>query len=334
MANSAINKGERHAALSRHMLFHSRDLDETRHRVAQVFCPHELNITERNQRLDTRMFHASLGGVSLNRLRYGATVFIDPGRLDNFFLVQMPLKGTAEIHCGTRSIRSLSTLPAVITPTLPLRMTWKGCCDQLVVRIDRALLERHCMHHLGHALRDPVEFDLGMETSRSRYDSWRQLIAFLVAEADRGQGILCSSLARAQLEQLVVTTLLLSQPNNYRDELLRPSPPIAPSYVKRVEEYIAAHADQPLTIVELAAHAGVSTRGLFAGFREFRNTSPMAYLKSIRLQRAHDDLAAATNGNQTVTRVAMRWGFGHLGHFTADYKHRFGESPSETLHQS
>jgi AraC-like DNA-binding protein len=35
-----------------------------------------------------------------------------------------------------------------------------------------------------------------------------------------------------------------------------------------------------------------------------------------------------------VTAVAFRWGFSHLGHFTTDYKRRFGETPSETLMRS
>jgi AraC-like DNA-binding protein len=35
-----------------------------------------------------------------------------------------------------------------------------------------------------------------------------------------------------------------------------------------------------------------------------------------------------------VTAVALRWGFGHLGQFAADYRARFGELPSETLRRA
>lgn len=167
--------------------------------------------------------------------------------------------------------------------------------------------------------------------SQGGVDDWRRLVAFLVAEVDQDHSVILDSpLVRAQLTQIVIATLLLCQPNNYRETLLRPAPPIAPYYVKRVEEYIAANADQPLTIVELAAYAGVSIRSLFAGFRNFRGTSPIAYLRSVRLQRAQEDLIAAER-HETVTNVAVRWGFTHLGRFTAAYKRKFGELPSETL---
>ena len=51
----------------------------------------------------------------------------------------------------------------------------------------------------------------------------------------------------------------------------------------------------------------------------------------LRLERAHDTLLAAIPGSTTVTEVALRWGFPHLGEFAARYSARFGEKPSETL---
>lgn len=330
MLNTFISQPDGNEPLFRYPLFHTKDLEEARGQVSSIFCPHDLKITQGRQ-LDACMYHVPIGGVSLNRLRYGATVAIDPGCLKDFLLLMMPLSGTADINCGNQSIRSTPDLASVVTPTLPLRMTSHAGCDQVMVRIERSLLERSCAQHLGHELRRPIEFQLGMDMSRKDCESWQALIAFLVSELNREMTPLRSPLARAQVEHMVVTTLLLIQPHNFRDELLRPGPPIAPHYVKRVEEYIIAHADQPLTVGELAAHAGVSTSALFAGFREFRNTSPMAYLRSVRLQRAHDDLLAAAPCSETVTNIAMRWGFTHFGHFTANYKRKFGESPAETL---
>jgi AraC-like DNA-binding protein len=32
-----------------------------------------------------------------------------------------------------------------------------------------------------------------------------------------------------------------------------------------------------------------------------------------------------------VSEIALRWGFGHFGRFAAEYRRRFGESPSQTL---
>ena len=34
---------------------------------------------------------------------------------------------------------------------------------------------------------------------------------------------------------------------------------------------------------------------------------------------------------ESVTEIAMQWGFTHMGRFSIEYRRRFGESPSETL---
>ena len=316
--------------LAGYPLFQSKDLEQTRDMVSSVFCPHDLKVSGRKQQLDARMYHASVGAISLSRLQHGADVTIDPGSLKDFLLVQMPLQGQADISCGKSTLHSTPKLASVITPAAPLKMWWSGDCDKIIVRISRDELERQCVQHLGHELRQPIEFELGMNLCEGGGRDWLRLIAFLVGELDQHNSMIYSSpLIRAQMMQMLVTTLLFCQPSNYRDMLLRPAPPLAPHYVKRVEEYIAAHADQPLTIIELASHAGVSTRALYAGFRNFRQTSPMAHLKAVRLQRAHDDLLNAKPGER-VTAIAMRWGFTHLGNFTAAYKRKFGEQPSAT----
>lgn len=334
MLSALMGKQGATPLLVRYPLFESSDLDEVRERVAGIFCPHDLRVTGRNHRVSASMHHAPVGGISLNRLRYGATVAIDPGCLKDFLLVMMPLSGSADVHCGNQHVHSTPALASVVTPTLPMRETNHADSDQIMVRIERSLLERVCAQHLGRELRHPIEFQLGMDLTAKNSESWLALIAYLIGELDRVGTPLLSPLAQAQIEHLMVTTLLLMQPHNFRTALLQPAPPLAPTYVKRVEEYIEENADQPLTVSELAAFAGVGSSALFAGFREFRNTSPMAYLKSVRLQRVHEDLNRASASRDTVTKIAMRWGFVHLGHFTAGYKRKFGESPSETLARS
>jgi len=318
--------------LGRFPLFRTADLDEARDRVAEIYCPHELRIdASRQRRGDTFMSHVPLGAVSLNRLRYGASVSLDAGCLDSFLLVMMPLRGNARISCGSQSIVSNPRLASVVSPTLPLSETIEAGCDQVMVRIERELLERTCAQHLGHPLRQPLHFELGLDMCSSAARHWINMVCYLLNECETATPLLQSPLLRAQFEQVVVTSLLLTQPHNQSAALRQPGRAIAPAHVKRVEEYIETHAEQPLTVAALAAHAGVSSSALHAGFRDFRDTTPMAHLKAVRLRRVREELAATDPARASVTEVALRWGFRHLGHFSAGYRQAFGETPSETL---
>jgi AraC-like DNA-binding protein len=56
----------------------------------------------------------------------------------------------------------------------------------------------------------------------------------------------------------------------------------------------------------------------------------MEFLRDVRLERVHQELADA-GADITVTAVALRWGFGHLGRFAVAYRRKYGRSPSDTL---
>lgn len=99
---------------------------------------------------------------------------------------------------------------------------------------------------------------------------------------------------------------------------------------RRVEQYIEAHWDQPITIEILAHATAASARSIFHHFRSCRGQSPMAFLKQLRLQHAKEMLER-TDLNRSVTDTAIACGFGNLGHFAGDYFKRYGEHPSDTL---
>jgi transcriptional regulator GlxA family with amidase domain len=75
-------------------------------------------------------------------------------------------------------------------------------------------------------------------------------------------------------------------------------------------------------------------RSLQEGFRRHLGSAPMAYLQQERLVRAHQTLRQADPVCVTVSAVAHRWGFAHLGRFASAYRTRFGEPPSETLRRA
>lgn len=308
-------------------LFASRDLVQTRMLVGQVMKPHRLEIHGGSQQLASRMHHMTLGGVALSRLKYGAEVDIEPGCLEDFFLIQMPLAGHASIESGSQRIVSNANLAAVISPSDSTVMRWSADADQLMVRIDRQLIERAVSAQTGRADQGPVRFELDFGWRES--NAWRCMLLYLSTFAANEIDVVKYRLLVANIEQLVVSTLIASQPHNM-SELKRPRRmAVLPRHVRKVEDFLREHAHEPICADQLAQLAGVSMRSLYAGFREYCGISPLQYLRNLRLDGARQTLLAEPDSN--VTSVAMRWGFSHMGRFSIEYKQRFGESPSQCL---
>src|SRR5205085_9849311 len=125
------------------------------------------------------------------------------------------------------------------------------------------------------------------------------------------------------------TGLLLSQQNSYTNALHQLETRVAPRDVQRAVDYIQGHLSAPLTLADIARASGIPGRTLLKHFQDHWGTSPMRYMRDARLARAREALQRRDRA-ETVTNIAMAWGFHHLGRFAVVYRAHFGESPSRT----
>jgi AraC-like DNA-binding protein len=120
--------------------------------------------------------------------------------------------------------------------------------------------------------------------------------------------------------------------NMFREAGPRPYPQRARlqrhNAVIRACEFVDAHLRAPIALMDLCEAAGVSTRALEYGFRDFYGLGPMAYVRNLRLCRVRHDLLDHAD---SVSSAARRWSFTHMGQFSHDYRALFGEMPSKTL---
>lgn len=309
-------------------LFSSHDLHETRSMVARVMKPHELRPVGGGQRVAARMHHAALGEVAVSRLSHGCTVDIDPGPLQDFYLVMMPLAGQARVQCGAQQLDCDERQAVVASPSDALQMRWSADCDQLMVRIGRSFMERVLAARRGRPADGALQFAPGFDWQASA--AWQCVLRFLVDCAEQGLDTRQQPLLTAQLQDMVAATLLAEQPHNQAGAEPPRRQAVLPRHVRRVQEHLRAHAHEPITATQLAEVAGCSLRSLYSGFQAFCGMSPMQYLRDLRLDGVRADLLAG-QGETSVSSAALRWGFGHLGRFSAEYKARFGEAPSQTL---
>jgi AraC-like DNA-binding protein len=136
-----------------------------------------------------------------------------------------------------------------------------------------------------------------------------------------------------ELTRLTAVAFLSTFPNTTMTAPYLPGPGwVAPAAARRAVAFIETHAGQPVSLDEIAAAAGVTGRALQYAFRRHFGISPTAYLRRIRLERAHAALGDADPAsNVTVAVIARRWGWASHSQFTVAYRKRFGVPPSHTL---
>ncbi len=314
--------------LSRHALIRTQDLDDAREQVARVFCPHGLTTTSADGRIRLVHNRFQLNGLALNFVDYGSSVRIVPGELSSFYLVQIPLAGSATVRSGVREVHSTPSLAAVPNATEPLDMVWHKGSPHLVVFLPRVTVDAALESLVGRPIRVPLRFELGLDLTTPAALAWRAMIDLLVADAET-EGPSLHPVVRAQLEDVVVLALLTQHPHNYFEAIALRSAPAAPRAIRLAMELCDQAGMEPLTVTALAAAVGLSVRGLQDGFRKHAGLTPMQYLRDARLRQVRGELLE-DGVRESVGDIAYRWGFGNLGRFARDYRERFGELPSQT----
>lgn len=310
----------------------SDDLDETREQIARIYKPHDLSVIGARQRVRARMHHRALGpSVSLNRLAHGAAVRIDPDRLDDFFLVQMPLAGEAVVWHQNAQHHCAAGQATVISPQDAVRMEWSGNCDQFMLRIDRQRLLHVAAAISGQASAAALRLAPQLDLRQGSGAHWWQLMHYLSALLQPGGEHPSSGLHTAMLEDHVLAMLLRVA---WAPATVSRAPASATlPKLRQLEDHIEAHLDQPLTVADLARTIHSSVRLVQQLFARERGTTPMAHIRRLRLERVRHDLLHP-GADTHVLQTAARWGFEHPGRFAAAYQQAYGESPSATLARS
>jgi AraC family ethanolamine operon transcriptional activator len=101
--------------------------------------------------------------------------------------------------------------------------------------------------------------------------------------------------------------------------------------IRSAENYLTEQKGQPVRLSELCQHLGVSKRSLNRAFSDAFDLPPVLYLRQWRLCQVRRVLSSPENGAQTVSSVALQFGFWELGRFAQQYNQLFGELPSQTL---
>ena len=187
----------------------------------------------------------------------------------------------------------------------------------------------------------------GIEPAALRFDSvgavssgtaryWQSLVAYLgrqLVTPDPEAPMRRSALLQSSVADMLAAAALTVFPNTAMTAAQVPGPGrVAPAVVRRAVAFIDEHAERDISAADVAAAAHISIRAVQLAFRRHLDTTPLAYLRRVRLDHAHQQLCAAEPGDgSTVAEIAARWGFASPSRFAARYRDAYGVLPSSTL---
>lgn len=311
--------------------FETASVPAARRYMSEVFRSHELVMPREKAGLRMRHEAVKAGRVSLHWLQYGAPVTMSAPEMGRFYLFQFILGGACEIrHRGRTQVVDCGN-SYVVHPSEPLAKTWDSACRQLIVKVDRDRFERFASREIGVDVAGRLDFDFDIVPVEAGPRTMIEMAKAVREDSADARHGLSHPRVSGHLDATMMALMLASFPHRFSDRYDRGAESCAPFYVHRAEDYIRAHLRESFSIEDIVAASDVSMRSLFTGFRRFRGVPPMAYVKALRLELAHDELSRADPAERSVTQTALACGFTHMSKFARDFAARFGETPSKVL---
>jgi AraC-like DNA-binding protein len=310
----------------------SRDADMTREFMkAKEF---HLDLHPREARaFDFAASAAYLPNSYLGYIQYGsaATVRVPDDRQRDDYFLHFPLRGRAEVNNDAGSVICRPGLAVISSPHGHVTHSEAGS-TRLTASLTAAAVTGQLAALLGERPRQPLAFTSAIDLESPVGRRIDRQIRLAIADLD-DDAVAANPMMAGMYEQLIITGLLLYQPNTYSAALARPAARPTSQEVKRAVDFMQSRLRSPITLADVVTASGIPGRTLIKHFKDEWGTSPMRYLRDARLRRVHEALARA-RPTDSVTDIALMWGFNHLGRFAVEYRSRFGETPSDTLRRS
>lgn len=329
---NALVLDEKGQLTEKHHVVSTTDWDEMYNWSDRIYMPYEVSPTGKAQAPDARMYASKIGSSILSRFSYNIPVHIkDWSRKEDLAIVLTTLRGGARHWIDSRKPADTGVGGAFLVDTS--RTDYWVDFDpnhlQLNVTMPHTLLAQLYERCFGQL---PSE-KLWLQKVRfgGARSSWLALMEYACrCMAEFPVQMAVGPLGR-HIEEAIGMHLLMqwveSMPGT---SALGPPPQLAPKVVREAERYMTLHARAAPTVSEVAAAVGSSVRALSGAFRRFRGTTPNAFMREERMKGVRADLLAASPG-ASVKTIAAYWGYCSMGVFSAAYRRRFGELPSETL---
>jgi AraC-like DNA-binding protein len=201
----------------------------------------------------------------------------------------------------------------------------------LILQVNNDILDQQARQLVQPSPQHPLHFSAQGASIQATHNL-QSTFEFMFTQYNNLQDESLRELWLTQADQFMLSQILLNLDNNFTEQLHYRHQHKLPSTLRKACEWLQTVLDQPFNIGELCQATETSQRSLQYQFKQHFNCSPRAYFQAMKLDALHRELIAANHSN-SVTELAMKWGFHHSGRLAEQYRQRFGELPSQTLRQ-
>ena len=128
------------------------------------------------------------------------------------------------------------------------------------------------------------------------------------------------------LLQALLLTLLRDEENREKNAGTSQCLTSENQVIRQVQQYIAAHVMEKLSVPLVAEQAGVSPSYLTTLFQRHLQISPGEYIRRMKLQKSKQLIR---EGQMNFTEIAKALEYSTIYHFSRQFKQMFGMTPSE-----
>jgi AraC-like DNA-binding protein len=311
--------------------FRTRSPEQAIHLRKTAFYPHRLRLLGPLDSFGFIQRVTRVGPITVGDITYETDVALDFDETRASYHLCVPIRGWLESRHRGQQLISTPALASVYRPDAAIGTRWPGGSRHLAVKIDQVAVDRALETLVDSPIGSPIAFDAALPLTAGAAQDWVRLLLMVHRQLERPDSLFGHSVVLDPLVESLIYGFLLVANHPYRAALAAPAEPGRPTAVRDAIDIIEAGPHLPLTTSTLALQCHVSVRTLQEGFRRHVGMSPMAYLRVVRLRRAHSDLRSAHPSHTTVAAIAHRWGFAHLGRFATAHTAMYGETPYQAL---
>ena len=310
--------------------FSSRDEGEVEAFIRQMHIGNQTRFVSVNEEARFTATVAEADGIAADRIRTTVDYWAVTDPFDYFFFLALH-HGRMQVRNGRDELRIPAGSALFYPLAVPLEVGVFDAAAQ-VLRLPAARLAAAAEESAGI---DPasLRFESVTPATPAMGRHWLALLDLASNALLANDSVMTHPVLAGELTRTVAITALHTFPNTAMTVPYQPGPGwVPPATVRRATDFMQSHAGQPLTLEQIAAAAGVTGRALQYAFRRYYGTTPIGYLRRIRLERADAELRTADpDAGVQVGSVARKWGWASPSQFSQAYQERFGVRPSHTL---